>query len=532
MIALCVAALLAGSPDKSITVAIPGGGSVSSVTLSSQTFNHLVILPGPIGGPVAGAELTATLAPRGTRVLLEGALYSQGSFSTSAEPFASLKEKSLALVPSADGSVAAYSFDRGKSWRLLFLDPLVACRHHSWPSSALALAVPPADELEAILTSAHAGRTLEGIEMFESRESEEAEALSWALAHLTPRLAAAIDSFLVDHTAELRFTRWATESPDAEISAALPALRRALAADPALKKRVLDAARREPPAERAPSMLARIAGTAPMMIGGLEPREGGTIRIYGRAPDGGWASAPQLSLAVHGGRFEVHDLDAGHYVFVFAAEGFKSSTQELELPHFNFSLTLQPAKSLAGDVFQADGGPLRGAEVVVEEQVPARGALPVRGKGRTDEHGHFEISSWAGQEERLLVTPAGSKQCYQWAMTSKMRFSAPAARLRYQVSHRSGSEQVPSVGLEVVVWPMENFGRAHAPCSERRGITDTTGTVDLEGAAEDNSWYEGHVGFSGKRGLADGGSQRMVQSGRASPIQFPIENTYGAPSCR
>ena len=105
----------------------------------------------------------------------------------------------------------------------------------------------------------------------------------------------------------------------------------------------------------------------------------------------------------------------------------------------------------------------------------------------------------------VLVTPKGSTQCYQWEQFSlgarPLTLTLPSKRFQLRVTHRSGSDQEPSAGLEVLAWPEQSFGRAHATCTERRGVTDAKGKVDLE-----TSYTE--------------------------ELEFPPGNFYGAPCCR
>lgn len=529
MMQLALAMVLAAPPDASISVAVPGGGPVTSLTLASRTFAHTMILPGPIGGPVAGAQLVATLDPGGRKLVVEGALYSQGTFRATDEPYASLKRGALAALAAPDGSRVAYSYDGGKTWRLLFLSPVIACRHHTWPSAALALATPAEKEVQALLTTAHPGQPPEGIDEFDHAGDDADAAFSWAMAHVTPPLAAAADAFLASSSDA---SRWTMDDVAPEVTAALPELRRAMTADPALKRRMLDAVGRQPPPERAPSLLAFITEVAPVMLGRFDAPDGGTVQVYGRTHDGGVTLVATATTTAS--QFALYGLAPGTYRLVFTAPGARPGMQEVNLPRFDYWYTPQPALTVTGDVVAADGGPLGGAEIHGVELSPLPGRAPVETHGRSDERGHFELRDWTGQDLHLYVTPKGQTDCFELHAGNRehrpMKLQAPA-RLRYRVYHQSNAAMAPSVGVEVALWPDEPFGWPHPRCAERRAVTDSSGTIDVEGSAAESSWYRLRVSYRGARARADGGTV-LLFGGPGDPIQFPLTNSFGAPCCR
>ena len=412
------------------------------------------------------------------------------------------------MVPAPDGAAVAYSYDGGRTWRLLLLDPIVTCRHRTWTSAAAALAVGSAAAVEKILAGTHPGNAPEGIEPFDQFDRDEFKALDWAFAHLNPALAVAVITFLSapGRSAELERTRW---NGEASIAAAMLALRRALSSDPALQQRVQAALAAERLQERTPSLLSQIAGTAPVLSARFEPADGGTVVVFGRSADGG-LTAPLQTSQISAQSFSLSGLAPGHYTLAFGSPGYRSTTFEVELPRYDGWFSLQPAPRLKADVFLPDGGPLRGALVSLEDRDPTPGFPPAQATARTDERGHFELAGWTGREPVVLVTPKGGTQCYQWEQFSMgeraLTLTLPSKRFRLGVTHLSGSNQEPSVGLEVLAWPEQNFGRPHAACTERRAVTDARGKIDLETVAVPMSAVRVRVGYRGARGQADGGT--------------------------
>jgi hypothetical protein len=186
---------------------------------------------------------------------------------------------------------------------------------------------------------------------------------------------------------------------------------------------------------------------------------------------------------------------------------------------------------LQGELFQPDGGPLVQATVVVEEG--ALDSLKARASAVTDARGHFEISGWPGRQPVFFATPKGSERCYQWDVwggrEEPVRLTLPSKRQRFKVMHLSGSKQVPSPGLEVIAWPALAFDRVHAPCTERRTVSDAEGFVELETVIESPaSQTKVRIGYPGARGQRDGG---FVVTGAYDQL-FPAENLYGAPCCK
>jgi hypothetical protein len=305
-----------------------------------------------------------------------------------------------------------------------------------------------------------------------------------------------------------------------------------MTADPALKRRMLDAVGRQPPPESAPSLLALITEVAPVMLGRFDAPDGGTVQVYGSTRDGGLtllatASATESQFALYG-------LAPGTYRLVFSAPGMRPGIQQVELPRFNFWYTPQPAITVSGDAVEADGGPLRGAEIHGVEFTPLPGRTPAEAHASTDERGHFELRDWSGQDLHLYVTPKGRTECFELHAKNRerqpMKLQAPA-RLRYRVHHQSNGALEPSVGVEVVLWPDEPFAWPHPPCTERRAVTDSSGAIEVEGSAAEAPWYLLRVSYRGARARSDGGTV-VVHGGPGDPIQFPLTNSFGAPCCR
>lgn len=508
LLATLLVVLSAKPPDKALTVELPGGGKVKRVVFGIRTFHNLLPLIGPVGGPVAGAELTADLGLSSEPMLLEGALYSSSGFSSSAEPYATLKKERLAAKAAPDGSRVAYSVDGEKTWRVLLVDPPAACSHQRWPSAAAALAVSAEDAAAAFLRASHPGNGAEGVGGgTRGSDADALEAVAWAMAHLSPRTAAAMGEWLAvpGNSRLLDHSSWRPsdlEYKQDDVSA----LRAAATADPKLLAKLLAAAKAEPPGDDdgAPSLLQHAAGLAPVVVGGLEPPEGGTVRVFART-DGGWDSTPTTEVKPVAGRYTLAGLAAGQWLFSFSAPGFATQTMERTVPFYRYTVQLRQAKPLSGTVKKADGTPVAGAAVVVSELPSSAGFPTARAEATTDAEGRFTIAAWTGGQFTVGATPKGSRHCFQWNLRGQQRealtLSLPAKPVRFKFTGAG------SARMQVSLWPSMPFKFwPHLGCAERSGVTDASGAVafDAPSAEEgtfrgrarrpDGSWFEFEAG--------------------------------------